>query len=564
MHSNKLSQTVFFALSAMIATVLVTECLMNLTPPISRDALIHHLAIPKLWLFQGGFYEMPWAKYSYYPMNIDLLYLIALYVGNDIAPKFIHFAFGLGTGVLVYWYLKEKFGKTWGMLGMTIFLTTPIIVRLSTSAYVDLGMCFFTTAGILCFIKWRDSGYHATRWFVFSSFLMGLALGSKYNALVPFFFLNMMVVYCYAKDTQNQLKAMKQGFVYFLICILVASPWLIKNWVLTKNPFYPLFPGVFSFLQDGGTTLIDTARTGTSGFFHRRQLMFGETFIETLFIPIRMFFQGKDNTYQYFDGVLNPILILFIPFSLTKKDLWKDKIFFCAFSLFSILMAFFLTKKQVRYVAFVLPFLSILSVMGIKNLLTWTIPQGLWPNFQRSRSARFHPAFYWAGLWTLVAGIALLLLPNFVYLKESFQSLSPMNHILKRETRETFLGRHLKSFQAMQYINDYTSHEARIFLMFVGSQGYYIERDYYHDPSFGMKTLKALVDSCHSDDAFRTRLKSLYCTHILARDDLFEKYLGDNFRPDEIIGFQALKDQYWIPIHRSNGYTVYELPLYNS
>ena len=36
-----------------------TEIILNLTPPISRDALIHHLAIPKLWLKHGGFYEIP-------------------------------------------------------------------------------------------------------------------------------------------------------------------------------------------------------------------------------------------------------------------------------------------------------------------------------------------------------------------------------------------------------------------------------------------------------------------------------------------------------------------------
>jgi len=93
---------------------MITELFLNLTPPVSRDALIHHLAIPKLWLTHGGYYEMPWANFSYYPMNIDLLYLIPLYFKNDIAPKFIHFAFGFGTGLLVYQYLKNRVGRNWG------------------------------------------------------------------------------------------------------------------------------------------------------------------------------------------------------------------------------------------------------------------------------------------------------------------------------------------------------------------------------------------------------------------------------------------------------------------
>lgn len=104
-----------------IFAFLCLEVILNLTPPISRDALIHHLAVPKLWLIHGGFYEIPWASFSYFPMNIDLLYLIPLYFKNDIAPKFIHFAFGLGIGLLVYNYLKNKLGKNWGLWGFLVF-----------------------------------------------------------------------------------------------------------------------------------------------------------------------------------------------------------------------------------------------------------------------------------------------------------------------------------------------------------------------------------------------------------------------------------------------------------
>jgi len=124
--------------------VFCTEVILNLTPPISRDALIHHLAIPKLWLKHGGYYEIPWADYSYYPMYINLLYLIGLYFKNDIIQKFIHFSFGLGTGWLIYHYLKQKYDLNWALLGVVIFITTPIVVWLSTSAYIDLGMTFFT------------------------------------------------------------------------------------------------------------------------------------------------------------------------------------------------------------------------------------------------------------------------------------------------------------------------------------------------------------------------------------------------------------------------------------
>ena len=128
MNRKTLENTAAFLLYTTIITLLCMEIILNLTPPISRDALIHHLAVPKLWLDHGGIYEIPWADYAYYPMNINLLYALCLYLNNDIAPKFIHLAFGLGTGLLIYFYLKFRYDRNWGLLGMVIFITTPIVI----------------------------------------------------------------------------------------------------------------------------------------------------------------------------------------------------------------------------------------------------------------------------------------------------------------------------------------------------------------------------------------------------------------------------------------------------
>ena len=73
----------------IIGTVICISILASV-PPVSRDALIHHLAVPKLYLEHGGIYEIPSIRFSYYPMNLNLLYMIPLYFGNDILPKFIH------------------------------------------------------------------------------------------------------------------------------------------------------------------------------------------------------------------------------------------------------------------------------------------------------------------------------------------------------------------------------------------------------------------------------------------------------------------------------------------
>jgi len=525
-----------------ITGLLFTECLMNLTPPISRDALIHHLAIPKLWLKNGGFYETPWARYSYYPMNIDLLYLVALCFKNDIAPKFIHFAFALGTGSLIYLYLKKRLGRNWGLLGAVIFLSTPVVIRLSTSAYVDLGLVFFTTASILSFVHWQDGEYKQLRWLILSAVSMGLAAGCKYNGLIPWAFVNLMLMFYFAKDTRKQMSALSYGLLFFAVSLVIVSPWYIKNYLFTSNPIYPLFDNIFNPSNHPAST----GKGGGIGFFQRRELMYGESLWETLLIPLRMFFQGQDHSDQYFDGVLNPILLVMVPFAFLNKRLRRDTIFFVAFTAYFLTSAFFLAVPRVRYVLPVVPLLTIVATMGIKALLDHLMQrQGL---------------IQYAGIVVTVVIVTFFLGVNCLYLKDHFNTIGPISYIFSRETKDQFMARHIGSYLAIEYINKNLPPDAKVFLIFMGGRGYYLDRDYYHSSSFGIKTIKELAKAAKmSEDHFRNHTKSLKFSHILMRTDLFKKYLLDNFEQDTIAQFLSLLKRHWKKIYESDSYTVLEM-----
>jgi hypothetical protein len=86
-----------FVLVGLSSSLIIAIIILSCVPPVSKDAMVHHLAVPKLYLQHGGIYEIPALIFSYYPMNLDLLYILPLYFGNDIIPKFIHFTFALIT-----------------------------------------------------------------------------------------------------------------------------------------------------------------------------------------------------------------------------------------------------------------------------------------------------------------------------------------------------------------------------------------------------------------------------------------------------------------------------------
>ena len=154
MHQNdRTHQIVEVGLISIAFVIVLLIALLAWVPPVSRDALIHHLAIPKLWIAHGGIYEMPASPFSYYPMNLDLLYTIPLMFGHDILPKIIHFIFGLLTGWLVFKYIQKRISRTYGLMGALFFISIPVVIKLSITVYVDLGLMFFSTAALLIRIQ---------------------------------------------------------------------------------------------------------------------------------------------------------------------------------------------------------------------------------------------------------------------------------------------------------------------------------------------------------------------------------------------------------------------------
>ena len=530
----------------MIFLFILLEIILALTPPIARDVLIHHLAIPKLWLIHGGFYEIPWAGFSYYPMNLSLLYLVPLYFGNDIIPNFIHLSFGVGTAVLLYVYLNKKSGQLAGLLGALIFISLPTILRTATTAYVDVGLVFCTTLSVLAYVYWRDAEYKSHGWLFVSAIAMGLALGTKYSALPAWFFLTLAVVFIYAKETGRQWPALQFGLIFFLVSLVVFSPWLIKNAILTGNPLYPLFKSVFG---DSGISVEGAylALSGDSGgsMFKMREILYGDNFLETLLIPFRFFLQGQDHAPRYFDGVLNPVLIFIAPFAFINKKMKTEKLLFLSFAVFFILLAFFMDQHRIRYILPAVPFVIILTVIGFVNLFNWILER-----------QKLLQTFYLVALAFVLTGMIGF---NVIYAKNYFAKIAPVNYILKKESRDQFIARHDGSYPAVRYINKHTPEHSRIRLILLAGRGYHLDRRYDDDASFGMNVIRNFMSLSSDGAAFQKYLRSLNCTHFLMRYDLFTQFLVDNYSSEEINKLSVQLAKNVTMIYQDGYYAVLQL-----
>ena len=95
--------------------------------------------------------------------------------------------------------------------------------------------------------------------------------------------------------------------------------------------------------------------------------------------------------------------------------------------------------------------------------------------------------------------------------------------------------------------------------MFLGRRGYYIKRNYKNESSFGMNTIRQMVNSSIDEEKFMEYIRSMNVTHILMRTDLVDNYLKDNFSQEEIKRFSNLKKICWKKVYEKNLYAVWDI-----
>jgi 4-amino-4-deoxy-L-arabinose transferase-like glycosyltransferase len=564
-------------LIGLLAILVVSIVILSWVPPVSRDALTHHLIVPKLYLQHGSIYEIPSIIFSYYPMNLDLLYMIPLYFGNDIAPKFIHFIFALLTAWLIFSYLRKRLDTRWALVGALLFLSLPIIVKLSITVYVDLGLIFFSTASIMSLLKWIESRYQF-RFLILSAACCGLALGTKYNGLIVLFILTIFVPFVFIRNSKKnfsandsadraalikiQLKAVGFGAIFFTIALLVFSPWMIRNYAWKTNPIYPLYKNVFNRqtsippdIQSRNQAIEPTVdlqqapkvKSTRWGPFAIRKVIYGESWWEIALIPVRIFFQGQDDNPRYFDGQLNPVLF-FLPFfafihlNRNPAFLRVEKKIFIFFAILFVLYAFCTTSMRIRYVAPIIPPLVILATLGLHQLTQMAINR---------KTA--NPT--WIGSGFIIVVVTIIISLNALYVLKQFRYVDPFSYISGQMSRDTYIAKYRPEYQIYQYANRHLPDDVKILGLFLGKRRYYSERDLLFDVS----EFKKYTNSSDSEKIFLKKLREKGYTHLIIRFDLFNQWTSRQFEDAKKNMLKIFFSKYVKHILAKDGYGLFEL-----
>jgi hypothetical protein len=527
-QTNWIGRTIWLS----IFIILGAEILLCLVPPTARDELTHHLAIPRLYVRAGRIIEVPMAPYSYYPMLLDMLYTPWVYWGYDSVPKLVHGFFGFLTGLSLYTYLSRRMNAVYGLLGFFFFVSVPSVLRLSHWAYVDLGVTFYATAALLCLLRWREDK-DASRWLLLAALLAGFAVATKPNGLVAWLLLFFLFAWLLVREPKRGFNRLVAELMLFVVVgALPFIPWLTKNWLQTGNPFFPLLGGLFLSKTGAGG---GAASYVSLGVFTKRDLLYDESWWQILTLPLRLFFFGRDDDPQYFDGVLGPGLILLLPWAFKGKWLEEKKLLM-SFALLFFLYALFLVDLRVRYILPIVPPLVILLTYGVFNVYL-----------------RIKRQVY------LYAALVCFAAFNGYYLWRYFQDVTPLGYVTGRESRADYLTRALPEYAAFQYVNRELSPATKIYLLFVGRRAYYCDQEYFHDGGELPGFLLGAIRSAKEPADVARQLEAKHLTHLLIRDDLLIRFLRDNLDPAQQRRWDAFAAHHLRNLFRDRGYSVLQL-----
>ena len=328
-------------------------------PIIEWDAISYHLPVAREYISHGKIIAMPFLRFPVHPQVIDEFFALALMCGDALFANLISYAMAMVLVLLIYSFARRYFTKEIGLFSAFVFLSSPVVLKLSVVPYVEIGATLFCFSAFYAMLLWFTE--KKLNCGILSVIFWGLALGSKYYAILFFIATFLAVIFLFNK---------KFKFHYLiplmLLSLLIAFPWYFRNKTYSGDWF-------FHFLRITG--IWDSTEVNSHlNYMHSFGL--GEDIKSFFMLPINLL-QHNDR----FQENIGPFMIIGIG-SLIFVRKWS-RLIWCMVLIVIIYSVFWFYNFQIlRYLFPVFPILSLLGgwtvqkvdrYLNLKREWLWTL-----------------------------------------------------------------------------------------------------------------------------------------------------------------------------------------------
>ena len=482
-------------LGAAFVAVLLPLFLLAVSPAVSWDANAYHLTVPRLYLEAEGFREIPMSVYSNWPLNIQMLFGLAMLIQDHVLAKLVHFGFGLLTLWTIFVACRghhQRTGRTTGWIAVALFLANPVVAYEFHVAYIDLAHAFLVTAAFLFIQRAGGNSPDAPRALILAGLCCGLIAGTKLNGFIAVVILGSLYLpRLVTAERATKLDGALRGFDlrFLLPVVLLWLPWLIKSAWMTGNPIYP-------FVRGGPYWSPELSEALST--WHRGMGM-GREPIDYLLLPLRVILAGGEG-YGQFDGAIGAFWVGVLPVALwaawrrpqVRRCLWIAGLYFIAWAL---------SSQQMRLLIPILPLLAIAGATGIVDLVDRVSSKLMRPIVRRLALTAALLAAVWYGT-EAAPGVS-----RKRYVAAASNALA---RYLDAEGDLTRTATH----PVYGFINNELPPDARL-LFLNTNQGFFCEREYLADSFFEASQIADWLAPASTVAELRELLTEERITHLL-------------------------------------------------
>ncbi|MBI5936187.1 MAG: hypothetical protein HY867_20975 [Chloroflexi bacterium] len=250
-------------IAAFTLVILAANLIIALSPPTSFDGLTYHLTLPKYYLFEGRIDFVPELMYWGMPQLSEMAFTLAMKFGGAEAAATLQWMVGVVALTAIFSFVQQTLNKNSAWVAVASLLCGWTLSDALSRAYVEWSLVLYGALFLIQLNQWRATRSRAD--LIWSAIFAGFALSTKYMGgilvvagIVVIFFDQFPVIARRAisptkqsplprdgllREKRPRNDGIKNAFLFGLIASLILSPWLIKNYLATGNPFYPiLFP----------------------------------------------------------------------------------------------------------------------------------------------------------------------------------------------------------------------------------------------------------------------------------------------------------------------------------
>lgn len=234
------SQILKILTSAIGAAFLTLYFVYAWAPEHSPDGSSYHLGFIARYVRTHGMEKITTNLYAMLGQGVELIFLPAFIIGRHSAAALVHLCFAVALAFSMFAF-GRRLGKPWVGAAAAVFtFVSPVFGIDASIAYIDVGTAAIVFATFYWLHIWdneRDVHPDAWRLLIPAGLLAGYAFAAKFTAFTIGIYALGFVAW--------KARKLKPVALVAACGLLMAGPWVARNWLLYQNPMAPLGTAIF-------------------------------------------------------------------------------------------------------------------------------------------------------------------------------------------------------------------------------------------------------------------------------------------------------------------------------